>query len=112
MLLEGSEFAKILHISDTHLGMAPYGSAVREQDFEDAFSEALRIAVSREFDAVVHTGDLTHNQTPNETLPESAWKALRKLADSNIPFYFILGNHDLTENNKPQRWVQELQKTS
>lgn len=101
---------KILHISDTHLGLSLYGSAVREQGFEDTFSEALRIAITREFDAVVHTGDFTHGQKPDETLPESAWNALRKLADADIPFYFILGNHDFTENNSPQQWVQEIHK--
>lgn len=99
---------RLLHVSDTHLGYTPYGSATRSQDFADAFSQALTLARERNVDAVVHTGDMTHEATPEGQLPRQIWNELESLSAAGIPFYFILGNHDLTADRTPQDWVEEL----
>lgn len=99
------EPTRLLHLSDTHLGYAPYGSARREQDFTDAFVESLDIALETGVAAVVHTGDVTHHHDPGESLPDRARAALERLADAEVPFYCIVGNHDLTDAGRPQPWL-------
>jgi len=84
----------LLHISDTHLGKRQYASETRRDDFKQAFDQAIGIAVEREVDAVVHTGDLFDSRQP--PLPEliSSLETLKRLDDADIPFYAIVGNHD------------------
>jgi len=100
------ETTTVLHLSDTHLGRQSYNSETRAQDFTDAFLEALQIAIQQDVDAVVHTGDVTHHDNPEDGLDEAAWNMLELLAKRDIPFFLIIGNHDLTENREPQRWIQ------
>jgi DNA repair exonuclease SbcCD nuclease subunit len=99
----------VLHLSDTHLGSAVYGSAARRSDFTDAFVQAVELAVDEAVDAVVHTGDLTDSSDWDENLPERALDALETLRDAGIPFLFVLGNHDTTDSGRPQAWVGELE---
>jgi uncharacterized protein YjbI with pentapeptide repeats len=100
---------RFLHVSDTHLGTAVYGSDARRADFTDAFVQALDVAVEEGVDAVVHTGDLTDSNEWDETLPGRAVDALEALQDASIPFLFVLGNHDTTDSGRPQAWVSELE---
>lgn len=101
--------ATFLHLSDTHLGSAVYGSETRRSDFTDAFVQAVEVAVDEAVDAVVHTGDLTDSSDWDENLPERVLEALEALRDAGIPFYFVLGNHDTTDSGRPQAWVGELE---
>lgn len=84
----------LLHVSDTHLGKRQYGSDTRREDFTRAFDQAVDIAIEREVDAVVHTGDLFDSRQP--PLPEliRSLETLKRLEDADIPFLAIVGNHD------------------
>ena len=85
---------KFLHISDTHLGYRQYGLLEREQDFLDAFNEAIDIAIDEEVDFIIHTGDFFHTSRPsNKTILDSL-NLLNRLNDAKIPMYCIPGNHD------------------
>ncbi|OYR40759.1 hypothetical protein DJ82_06615 [Halorubrum sp. Ib24] len=99
---------KLLHISDTHLGYVAYGQTRRAEDFEQAFIEAIDIAIDQDVDGVVHTGDITHESAPNGELPQSVISSLEELSAAGISFYFVLGNHDITPAGHPQGWAESL----
>lgn len=85
---------KFLHMSDTHLGSRQYMRDDREDDFYDAFREAINIAISEEVDFIVHSGDLFDTWSPsNHALTEFKETAL-KMRDAGIPMYLIMGDHD------------------
>lgn len=82
---------RVLHISDAHLGRAQYGLPEREQDYYQAFREALKLA--RSADAVLITGDLFDARRP----PARAYmEALEALREAGMPAYAIGGNHDFS----------------
>jgi len=101
---------RLLHISDTHLGYIAYGESRRADDFSDAFIQVVQLAIDRDVDAVVHTGDLTHDADASSELEPRIAAGLRRLRAEGIPFYFILGNHDITDNGTPQSWADRVVK--
>ncbi len=99
---------RLLHVSDTHLGYIAYGKSRRADDFSDAFIQVVQLAIRRDVDAVVHTGDLTHNADASSELGPRIAAGLRRLRAEGIPFYFILGNHDITDAGTPQAWAERI----
>ena len=99
---------KILHLSDTHLGNRQYGSDIRKDDFTRAFDAAIDRALDENVDAVVHTGDLFHRRTPSLPIVTACIEILRKLADEDIPFYGIVGNHD---RKMDRQWLDLIRET-
>jgi DNA repair exonuclease SbcCD nuclease subunit len=99
---------KILHLSDTHLGNRQYGSDTRRDDFTHAFEAAIDRALEENVDAVIHTGDLFHRRTPSLPIVTDCIEILRKLADEDIPFYGIVGNHD---RKMDQQWLDLIRET-
>lgn len=99
---------RLLHISDTHLGYIAYGESRRADDFADAFTQVVQLAIERNVDAVVHTGDLTHDADAASELQPRIAAGLRRLRAEEIPFYFILGNHDITNDGSPQVWAHNI----
>lgn len=88
----------LLHTSDTHLGADKprrHGKMrERELDFYEVFDEVIDIAIKEGVDAVVHCGDFFNDAKPNPQTYYYAFKSLRKLRDSGIPFLVIAGQHD------------------
>ena len=99
---------KILHLSDTHLGNRQYGSDTRRDDFTRAFDAAIDRALDENVDAVIHTGDLFHRRTPSLPIVTDCIEILRKLANEDIPFYGIVGNHD---RKMDQQWLDLIRET-
>lgn len=100
--LEGSgESTTVLFVSDTHLGYenrAETGSGktvswIDEIDSRDTIRRIRTIAMERDVDAVIHTGDVMDHEVDAVTL-DTAEASLRELAHSDIPVYCILGTHD------------------
>jgi DNA repair exonuclease SbcCD nuclease subunit len=96
---------KILHVSDTHIGYQQYRNSTRREDYLDAFEQALQIARGEHpdhdndpVDAVLHTGDLFDDQLTSFDDVFACHEALRGLRETNIPFYVIVGNHELRRN--------------
>jgi DNA repair exonuclease SbcCD nuclease subunit len=85
---------RILHVSDTHLGNRQYGSDVRRADFADAFEEAITYGIDEDVHAVIHTGDLFDTRDPRLPDLNRCIDILQTLADADIPFYGIVGNHE------------------
>lgn len=100
---------RLLHISDTHLGKRQYGSDARRDDFAKAFEQAIAIAIERNVDAVIHTGDLFDDPVPSLETVVHAADTLRPLKENGIPFYGIVGNH---ERKNDEQWLDLLRRTS
>lgn len=98
----------LLHVTDTHLGYEAYGLSERAEDFAGAFREIVALALDSNVEAVVHTGDITHSDDVSESVPSVLLDGLSELADADIPFYTILGNHDLA-GGEPQSWIPYLE---
>ena len=88
----------LLHVSDTHLGADKprrHGRVrERELDFYDVFDEVIDIAIKEGVDAVIHCGDFFNKAEPSPQTYYYAFKSLRRLRDSGIPFLVIAGQHD------------------
>ncbi|MCU4975836.1 DNA repair exonuclease [Halobacteria archaeon AArc-m2/3/4] len=100
---------RLLHVSDTHLGKRQYGSDVRREDFADAFERAIELAVERDVDAVIHTGDLFDDPVPSLPTVMRCASALEPLEECDIPFYGIVGNH---ERKNDEQWLDLLRRTN
>jgi len=85
---------RVIHTGDTHIGYAQYHSPVRRQDFLDAFAAVVDDAIDDGVDAVVHAGDLFHDRRPALTDLMGTIRVLRRLADADIPFLAVVGNHE------------------
>jgi exonuclease SbcD len=93
---------KILHVSDTHLGNRQYRSDIRKRDFANGFDAAIDIALDERVDAVIHTGDLFDDPSPNVPTVNRCLDTIRRLADAEIPFHAIVGNH---ERKREEQWM-------
>lgn len=100
---------RILHISDTHLGYRQYGSDTRRDDFADALERAVAVAVDREVDAVIHTGDLFDDPVPALSTVMRCADALKPLESAEIPLYGVVGNH---ERKNDEQWLDLLKRTN
>ncbi|GGL43799.1 metallophosphatase [Halarchaeum grantii] len=89
---------KVIHTGDTHLGYRQYHSPVRRQDFLDAFRRVVEDAIADDVDAVVHAGDLYHDRTPGLEDLMGTIDVLRPLAEADIPFLAVVGNHEGTRH--------------
>ena len=85
---------RVIHTGDTHIGYAQYHSSVRRQDFLDAFAAVVDDAIDDGVDAVVHAGDLFHDRRPALSDLMGTIRVLRRLADADIPFLAVVGNHE------------------
>jgi len=93
---------RILHTGDTHLGYRQYHRQVRREDFLTAFDRVVTDAVDDGVDAVVHAGDLFHDRQPALEDIMGAMRVLQRLADADVPFLAIVGNH---EAKRDRQWL-------
>jgi DNA repair exonuclease SbcCD nuclease subunit len=93
---------RVIHTGDTHIGYRQYHSPERRQDFLDAFQQVVDDAIREDVDAVVHAGDLFHDRRPDLPDIQGTVAALRELADADIPFLAVVGNH---ETKRDGQWL-------
>ena len=84
------------HFSDTHLGAMPYDLKEREEDFYEAFDEAIQTMVKDHVDAVIHAGDIFDIPKPGGTALVKFLNGLKLLRDNQIKFFFTMGEHDIS----------------
>jgi exonuclease SbcD len=84
------------HISDTHLGAMPYNLKEREDDFYEAFDEAIQTMVKDHVDAVIHSGDIFDAPKPGGTALVKFLNGLKLFKENNIKFFFTMGEHDIS----------------
>jgi DNA repair exonuclease SbcCD nuclease subunit len=91
--------AKILFLSDTHLGFdMPFRPRVerrrRGPDFFANYAKALEPARDGKVDCVVHGGDILYRSKVPAELVHLAFEPLKQLADRGMPIYVVPGNHE------------------
>ncbi|MFC5367474.1 DNA double-strand break repair protein Mre11 [Salinirubrum litoreum] len=91
---------RVIHTGDTHIGYQQYHSPERRQDFLDAFEAVVADAIDDDVDAVIHAGDLFHDRRPDLQDLLGTLAALRTLADADIPFLAVVGNHESTRGGQ------------
>ena len=84
------------HLSDTHLGAMPYNLKELEDDFYDAFDEALQTMVKDHVDVVIHSGDIFDIPKPGGTALVKFLNGLKLLKENQIKFFFTMGEHDIS----------------
>lgn len=84
------------HLSDTHLGAMPYNLKEREDDFYEAFDEAIQTMVKDHVDAVIHAGDIFDIPKPGGTALVKFLNGLKLLKENQIKFFFTMGEHDIS----------------
>jgi len=90
---------RILFLADTHLGFdLPLRPRVercrRGPDFFHNFDLALRPALQRKVDLVVHGGDLLYRSRVKPWLVQKAVAPLLRVADRGVPVIVVPGNHE------------------
>ncbi len=99
---------RVIHTADTHIGYRQYHSPERREDFLKAFDAVIADAIDLDVDAVVHAGDLFHDTRPNlDDLMETI-RILRDLAEADIPFLGIVGNHERTRDRQWLDFIADL----
>ena len=94
------------HISDTHLGFSQYGTDERENDFYQSFSQMIDISVRDHVDFVILSGDLFHVPNPSGDALLQMANGLKKLKQSGIEPFFVLGEHDISRiRSSPVPWI-------
>ncbi len=93
---------RVLHTGDTHIGYQQYNAPDRREDFLDAFRQVIDDAIADDVDAVVHAGDLFHDRRPGLVDLKGTVEVLRTLADAEIPFLAVVGNH---EGKRDAQWL-------
>jgi len=94
-----SERIRILLLADTHLGFdLPTRARVerrrRGHDFLANYATALRPALEREVDLVVHGGDVFNRSRVPTSVAWQAFEPLARVADVGVPVFVVPGNHE------------------
>jgi DNA repair exonuclease SbcCD nuclease subunit len=84
---------RIAHISDTHLGYRQYNLDERENDFYEAFNEAVDKALEERADVLIHSGDLFDSPAPPIKALYAFKNALKKV-EGKMKVFTVLGDHD------------------
>lgn len=95
-----AESTQILIIGDTHIGRTKHPRTGETIDPLGAFITATQYAIDRDVDAVVHVGDIFHDNATLAKAELARLKAFEPLAEANIPFYYVRGNHGSPPGNE------------
>ncbi len=93
---------RVIHTGDTHIGYQQYNAPARRRDFLGAFRNVAADALDDDVDAVVHAGDLFHDRRPGLVDLQGTVEVLRTLADADVPFLAVVGNH---EGKRDAQWL-------
>ncbi|MCS7136545.1 MAG: DNA repair exonuclease [Nitrososphaerota archaeon] len=84
------------HLSDTHLGAYAGRDEEREQDYYEAFQEAIEIFIREHTKLVIHSGDILDSSKPYGTAMRVLVEGVKRLDEKGIRFVFTLGEHDIS----------------
>jgi DNA repair exonuclease SbcCD nuclease subunit len=95
---------KLIHIADTHLGLAAFsrldpesGMNLREKQVYDNFLRAINDIINQKPDVLVHAGDLFDTVKPKTKAYTTVLEALDRLHAAGIPLIIIAGNHSMVK---------------
>jgi DNA repair exonuclease SbcCD nuclease subunit len=94
----------LIHIADTHLGLAAFnrldpesGMNLREKQVYDNFLKAIDEIIHQKPDVLVHAGDLFDTVKPKTRAYTTVLEALDRLQEADIPLVIIAGNHSMAK---------------
>ena len=87
---------KFIHLADCHLGAQKYPE-LKELEIE-AFKECLDIAMEKDVDFIILSGDLFHSNIPDMGIVKEAVGKLKEIKEDGIPVYVTYGSHDFSPN--------------
>jgi DNA repair exonuclease SbcCD nuclease subunit len=104
--------ASFLHMSDVHLGKRNTISNKdgRFGDFFKVFEDGVDIAIDRNTDFILISGDLFDSRQPSALTLELCEQILLKAKTSGIDVFCVEGNHDLRKITEKMSWIDYLQK--
>jgi DNA repair exonuclease SbcCD nuclease subunit len=95
---------KLIHIADTHLGLAAFsrldpesGMNIREKQIYDNFLRGINDSINQKPDVLVHAGDLFDTVKPKTKAYTTVLEALERLNEAGIPLVIIAGNHSMAK---------------
>jgi exonuclease SbcD len=95
---------KIIHIADTHLGLAAFsrldpesGMNLREKQIYDNFLRGINDIINQKPDALIHAGDIFDTVKPKTKAYTTVLEALERLNEAGIPVVIIAGNHSMVK---------------
>lgn len=95
---------KLIHIADTHLGLAAFsrldpesGMNLREKQIYDNFLRGINDIINAKPDVLVHAGDLFDTVKPKTKAYTTVLEALERLHAAGIPLVIIAGNHSMVK---------------
>jgi DNA repair exonuclease SbcCD nuclease subunit len=91
---------RILVVGDTHIGRKKHPKTKAEIDPLGALTAAVEYSVNQEVDAVVHAGDIFHDNATHLQTLLTRQQVFERLNEAGIPFYYVRGNHESKAGNK------------
>jgi exonuclease SbcD len=95
---------KLIHIADTHLGLAAFsrldpesGMNLREKQIYENFLSGVDSIIKQKPDVLVHAGDLFDTVKPKTKAYTTVLEALERLHEAGIPLVIIAGNHSMVK---------------
>ena len=88
--------SRFAHISDVHLGAMT--GKLREVNIQ-CFVDSLDIALNRNVDFIIISGDLFENTLPDISSVRKGISKMKEIKDNGINIYAIPGSHDYSINN-------------
>jgi DNA repair exonuclease SbcCD nuclease subunit len=91
---------RVAALGDAHLGRSylpvttPEGVNQRELDFEEAFTDAVDLALAQQPDLLIWLGDVFDHPRPTYRSFRIAQRALGRIREHGVPVVVISGNHD------------------
>ncbi len=106
-----SSSVTVLHMTDTHIGkrQGGYGKKKWPVDCKRGFERAIDVALSEKVNAVLHTGDIFHNDRHGISDAQMAFcrMQLQRLQEQAIPFYYIRGDHAQQEGRQRMKQLED-----
>lgn len=91
---------RLLVVGDTHIGRTTHPRTGETISPRHALATAIEYGIERDVDAVVHVGDIFHESATSTHANHVDTHVFKPLADGNIPFYYITGNHNSSSGDE------------
>jgi DNA repair exonuclease SbcCD nuclease subunit len=89
----GQDPIQLLIVGDTHIGRTVHPGTGAKIDPLAALAKAVEYGIEQQVDGVVHVGDIFHESVTAGQAGFTLIDVLEPLAEAEIPFYYIQGNH-------------------
>lgn len=95
-----ADTAQLLVVGDTHIGRTEHPGTGEQIDPIEAFSKAVSFGINQSVTAVIHVGDIFHENATVSQAKQVNDDVLEPLNKADIPFFYIRGNHEAAAGNK------------